>query len=230
MDPTEIRELIARHPLFVEMGPEVVDRMVSAGRVARFPVGKILFQQSDDGDALYCVLGGRVRISRCTPDGREVIITLMSRGEIFGEMALLDNMPRTADATIEESATLLVVLKSEFQSLLRLYPILTLHLLRMICNRLRESNERVEDAALLPVPARLAKRLLNLNDKIGIGDPVRISQSDLGRFLGTSRESVNKHLKRWSNEGFLELGRNVVRLLDIEALKTIALGELEEDE
>src|SRR5690606_25300792 len=136
---------------------------------------------------------GRVRISASGVGGQEVFLNIMEPGDTFGEIAVMDGLPRTAGATALERTVLIVVQRQDFLQLLEHEPRLAVHLLKLLCQRLRGTSESVEEAALVPGRARLAKRLLILTTlhggSAGVGAmELRISQSDLARFLGISRQ------------------------------------------
>ncbi len=223
------RAILARHYLFCDLEDQVIDRVADLGLTTRLTAGQLLFRKGDDGNALFGVLEGKVRISTSSPNGREVIISVMEPGDVFGEIALLDGLPRTADARTLEPCTLLKIQRRDFRPLLEREPKLCLHLLELLCERLRWTTELIEDATFLGLPARLAKRLLNLAiafgeeeaDGHGIRIGLRLSQNDLGRMLGTSRESVNKHLQDWTKKGWIALGRNRISVLDQSALQAV---------
>ena len=234
MTSDELADLVAETYLFRGLDPATRARVAGLARVRRLEDGATLFQKGDEGDALYGVLGGKIRITASSPGGREVVLNILEPGEVFGEIALLDGLPRTADAAALGETRLLTIRRGDFLALLESAPNLSVHLLGLLCHRLRLMAERIEDAAFLPLPARLAKRLLTLERHYGeeladgsrrIGLP--ISQSELGQLLGTSRESINKHLQAWRREGWIALERRHVVIRDVEALETVVSdGEL----
>ncbi len=217
--------LLAGHHLFRDLNPEVVGRIAALVTIRRLKLGEVLFLKGDEGDALYMVLSGRVRISTTGPGGRAVILNIIEPGDIFGEVALLDGMPRTADAIAIVRTELIVIARRDFTPLLEQEPSLTLHLLKLICERLRRTSEQVEDSTLLPVPGRLAKRLLAMADlggeTVSGGVSVRLprSQNELAQMLGISRVCTNQHLQRWRRNGWINLTRGHVVICDREALQ-----------
>src|SRR5690606_4458595 len=129
--------------------------------------GSIIFSQGDSGDALYGVASGRVRISASGAGGREVFLNIMEPGDTFGEIAVMDGLPRTAGAMALDRTTLIVVKRVDFLALLEREPQIALHLLKLLCQRLRWTSELVEESAFLSGPARLAKPLLILAELHG---------------------------------------------------------------
>ncbi|MCB9947325.1 MAG: Crp/Fnr family transcriptional regulator [Rhodospirillaceae bacterium] len=227
------KQLIATNYLFQDLDPAVLDQIVDLGVTRKLGDGEILFQKGDDGDALFGVLSGKVRIVTGSPGGKEVLLNIMEPGEVFGEIALLDGLPRTADAVAMGVTELMVIRRGQFTDLLERQPRLAVHLLQLVCARLRWVSERIEDVAFLALPARLAKRLLGLADLYGepsdLGTRIAlpISQSELGQLMGTSRESINKHLQSWRRQGWIELERRHVTIRDADRLREVVDGNLE---
>ena len=225
MTPLDKRSLLNTNYLFRDLDEAVVDRIAALGITRRLDADEVLFLKGDEGDALYGVLSGRVRISTAASGGKEIVFNIINPGDVFGEIALLDGMPRTADASAMTAATLMAILRRDFLDLMNRESQLASHLLRLVCARLRATNEMVEDAAFLSLPARLTKRLLNLasvqGERTANGIALRISQSDLAQIMGTSRESINKHLQRWRKEGSIALGRSRVTLVKRQELQDL---------
>jgi CRP-like cAMP-binding protein len=173
------------------------------------------------------VLKGRVMISAPSPDGRQVVLTVMREGEVFGEIALLDGNERTADATAMSDSELLVVPRRSLLALLERRPDLCIDLLIVLCERLRRTNEQVEDLAFLDLEARIAKVLIRLAEENGAGQSpsapvgVKMSQRALGELVGGSRESVNKHLQDWKRSGIIAIEKGAIVIRDLAALTAL---------
>ena len=214
----EISDLLARNFLFRNLDPDVIERISALGTTVELAGNQVLFLKGDEGDALYGVLDGRIRISSGDADGKEIILNIIDPGDIFGEIALLDGKPRTADASAMAASQLFRVQRSDFLGLMAAEPRLTQHLLEMVCDRIRKTSEMLEDSAFLDLPARLAKRLLSLAKYYGDSSQetaltgIQISQAELGQLMGTSRESINKHLQYWRGRGWITLGRGRVTI------------------
>ena len=214
----EISDLLARNFLFRNLDPDVIERISALGTTVELAGNQVLFLKGDEGDALYGVLDGRIRISSGDADGKEIILNIIDPGDIFGEIALLDGKPRTADASAMAASQLFRVQRSDFLGLMAAEPRLTQHLLEMVCDRIRKTSEMLEDSAFLDLPARLAKRLLSLAKYYGDSSQetaltgIQISQAELGQLMGTSRESINMHLQYWRGRGWITLGRGRVTI------------------
>lgn len=224
----EISDLLARNFLFRNLDPDVIERISALGTTVELAGNQVLFLKGDEGDALYGVLDGRIRISSGDADGKEIILNIIDPGDIFGEIALLDGKPRTADASAMAASQLFRVQRSDFLGLMAAEPRLTQHLLEMVCDRIRKTSEMLEDSAFLDLPARLAKRLLSLAKYYGDSSQetaltgIQISQAELGQLMGTSRESINKHLQYWRGRGWITLGRGRVTIEAPGALENLA--------
>jgi CRP/FNR family cyclic AMP-dependent transcriptional regulator len=197
----------------------------------RLETDQVLFRKGDAGDALYGVLSGRLRIHAVAADGRDALLNIMQPGDLFGEIAMIDGLERTAEATAIEPSEIVMLRRSDFLDLMRRESELGLHLLQLMCLRLRWLSDRVEDATFLPAPARLAKRLLHLARTQGRDCPEgvlidwRLPQRVLGELAGVSRETTNKTLRAWSQQGWIVLRRETVVVRDLDALQEIAESE-----
>ena len=213
--------------LFQAMQQEELDSILGFASDRHYERGKVIFQKGEPGSSMMAVLSGRVRIGVVSPEGKEVALNVITPGEVFGEIALLDGKPRSADATAVEDTQLLVVERKQFVPFLRSNDDLYLRLLAVLCERLRLTSLALEEIALFDLDARLARLLLKFATDFGRPQPdgirigIKLTQGDLGAQLAASRESVNKQLKRWESDGVLrkEGGYYVlVRPDDLQAL------------
>ncbi len=222
------REFLAKHDLLGHLTPEELDRLLAPARVERLDAGRVLFRKGDPGDRLYVVLAGRISIGTTSEDGKEVVFNVLGRGAVFGEIALLDGKARTADATAMTECHLLVLERKDFMPFLESHPEVAARLIAVLCERVRCVSESYEDALFMDLPARLAKRLLILAETHGEpagGAGTRIefplSQQELAKMAGVSRESVNKLLRAWQNEGLIAHDHSHVTILDASRLKRL---------
>jgi CRP-like cAMP-binding protein len=223
------KAVLQRNYLFRGLPDPTLERLASLAARRVCQKGAVIFSQGDPGDALFGVASGRVRISASGAGGREVFLNIMEPGDTFGEIAVMDGLPRTAGATALDPTTLVVLKRTDFLGLLEREPRLATHLLMLLCQRLRWTSELVEESAFLSGTARLAKRLLILSSlhgrpaETGAGSmELRISQADLAHFLGVSRQVVNQHLGEWSKAGWVELGRGRIVIHQPGELRKIA--------
>ena len=218
--------ILERNRLFRGLSAATIAQIAALSVRRSYPEGSIVFSQGDPGDALYGVVTGKVRISASASDGKEVFLNIMEPGDTFGEIALLDGNPRTATASATAPAELIMIMREPFLGLLQREPTLSVHLLRLLCQRIRWTSGMAEDSALLAVPARLARRLLSLGKLHGHqtaqGLHLAISQEEVARFLGISRQVVNQYLQTWKANGWVELGRAKLIILDPQSMQRTA--------
>jgi CRP-like cAMP-binding protein len=228
MDPEARRRLLLSSPLFDALPRQALDDIIALAVDRTVRRGQTIFQKGDAGSTMIAVLSGRVRISSTSPDGREVTLNMIDAGEVFGEMALLDGKPRSADATALEDSHLMLVERRHFLPHLETNHDLAIRLIDVLCDRLRETSETVGSFAMLDLPGRLARRLLSLAEDYGktqrgeVRLDIRLSHTDLGRFVGGSRESVNKQMRAWEEEGIVARDASRIVLRDMAGLRRIA--------
>jgi CRP-like cAMP-binding protein len=223
------RAIFAGHPLFGALPEQDVDSAIRKTQIRRFAKGTTIFAKGDDGSSMMAVLSGTIKIASVTADGKEVVLNLIGVGQIFGEIALLDGKPRTADASALSDCELVVFERRDFLPMLRANPDLALRIIVLLCARLRRTNEQVESVMFLPLEARLAKTLLRLAAEQGeaVGRPVStiaVTQRDLGQMIGMSRESTNKQLQAWQRQGVVGLVKGGIELRAPDRLADLADG------
>ena len=184
--------------------------------------GEVLFSQGDPGDAVYVVERGEVEISVLSLDGRKLALDIQRPGEVFGEIALFGG-DRTATATAITACVLRRIRRADVLEALRHRPELALEFIDILCERLRALSRKLEERSFLPVPVRVASRLLYLDGKLGgAGGEVAVSQADLADFVGATREAVAKTLAVWRARNLVALSRGSVRILDRAELEAVA--------
>jgi CRP/FNR family transcriptional regulator, cyclic AMP receptor protein len=221
-----VQTILERNRLFRGLSSATIQQIAALAIRRPYEQDAIVFSQGDPGDSLYGVVTGKVRISASTREGKEMFLNIMEPGDTFGEIALLDGNPRTAAATTTATCELMIIPRAQFLALLQREPTLAIHLLQLLCQRIRWTSGQAEDSALLTVPNRLARRLLSLAKLHGQPAPngvqLIISQEEMGRFLGISRQAVNQYLQAWRAKGWVDVGRGKVTVLDESALQTMA--------
>ena len=225
------RAALLASPLFAAMQPEELDEILKFAADRRVRRGQTIFQRGDEGSSLMAVLRGRVRISSVSGDGKELTLNVINPGEIFGEIALLDGQPRSADAVAIEDSVLLVVDRRYFLPFLRHKEDLCLRLLAVLCSRLRRTSTALEEIALFDLPVRLARVLLKLAEdygrpgSTGTRIDLKLSQRDLSNLVAASRESVNKLLRTWRENGTVELEDGFIVLRRPVGLRALTVGK-----
>jgi CRP-like cAMP-binding protein len=220
--PIDKRELLTRHPLFRDLPAPAIEKIASYMTRRKVARGKRIFAKGDPGTGLMGVLSGAVRISIDSASGKEVVLNVIRPGEIFGEIALLDGHPRTADAIAMTDCELMVIDRREFATFLRGEPNVALKIIEILCARLRWTSAQVEDMSFLGLEDRLAKAILHLTDDKTAAAKLSITQREIGQLIGMSRESINKQLRAWARYKWVQLGRGSITVLDRTALAKIA--------
>jgi CRP/FNR family cyclic AMP-dependent transcriptional regulator len=219
------RAMLLEHPVFGKLGPQAVDRLSSYAITKTVRRGATIFAKGDPGASLFAICSGTVKISVPSVSGKDAVFNLLTEGSIFGEIALLDGQPRTADATALTDCELLVIERRDFVPLVHSQPEMALKLIEVLCARLRTTTEQVEDVIFLDLPGRLAKTLLRLADgakRSPQGVKISITQKEIGQIIGMSRESTNKQLRNWEEHKWVRLERGGVVVLAPDALASIA--------
>src|SRR5271170_4326612 len=199
----EKRQIFERNFLLGKLSPSEIDALLRYSRVERYPAGEEIFAKGSPGNSMMIVLRGRVRISSISLTGKEIVLNRISAGEIVGEIATLDGGERSGDAVAMTDCELLVLNRRDFMPFLENHADICLMLIKILCQRLRQTSEQVEDLQFRHLEGRIAKALLHLSERSGeVGAAGRVlelhmSQSDLAHIVGSSRESVNKQLQAW---------------------------------
>jgi CRP-like cAMP-binding protein len=217
--------LLRNHSLFGLLPPAAIEHLGSYMKRRTLPRGSTIFAKGDPGTGLMGVLTGSVKISVPSADGRDIVLNIIHEGEIFGEIALLDGHPRTADATAMTDCELMVIERRDFIPFLRSQPDLTMQIIETLCSRLRRTSEQVQDVTFLDLPHRLAKALLRLiADAEGHASTrkVTITQREISQIIGRSRESTNKQLRIWAKHGWIHLERGAVTVLRRDKIAEVA--------
>lgn len=218
-------EELGRAALFSELPDDLLADL--SGRMVRrrYRKDSVVFVQGEYGTRCYVILSGSVKIGAYAPDGREAVLAVLGPGDVFGELSLFDDAPRSADATAIEKVELLSLDNQALTEAVRAHPELATSLLRVLSRRLRLANERFQDAAFFDVTGRIARRLADLSAQHGVGAPegvlvdVPLSQEALANMIGATRESVNKALAGLTRRGLVRReGRRYV-VTDVEALR-----------
>jgi CRP-like cAMP-binding protein len=216
-------ELLRKTPLFSGLGPSELAAVAALAQRKRYAARQIVVQQTDPSDELFVIVEGRLKVVSAGADGRDTALAIMGPGEVIGEVPLLDGSPRSATVAALEPCELLVIRREPFLKLLESSPRIAIELLRVLAMRLRRLTERSEDIAFLRVGERLAKRIVGLAGEYGEKTKdgstritVKLSQQEIGELVNATRESANKHIKAWEDEGLVsqESGHIVIRDLD----------------
>ncbi|RDJ21861.1 Crp/Fnr family transcriptional regulator [Bosea caraganae] len=216
--------LLSANPFFAGLSPEGLESIAQICQQRRLPQRQVLFLKGDAGDGLYAIRRGQIRIGTTDDAGQHMTMSLLGSGDVFGEIALLDGRPRTADAVAIEETEMFFVPRREFLHLLGREPTIAIQLIELLCDRLRNMSERMEEGAFLPAATRLARRLVTLVTDYGA--EIHVSQDELAALTGVSRETVNRQLQQWKRVGLLSLGRSRVMIHDVDGVRRLAKVEM----
>lgn len=187
----------------------------------------MLFEQGDEGDALFAVMEGALEISVLSMGGRKLTLDVLRAGAILGEIALFDPGERTATATALENCLLLRIRNSDILKEIEIDPRLAIAMYQLAGQRMRAMNRQLSDQVFLPLPVRLARKILYLLEVRGGGKTLTMSQSELADFMGTTREAVAKTIAEWKRLDLVDPRRGALTVSDSDALEAIAESDSE---
>ena len=206
--------------LFADLPSADLEELATGLRRRRYARGQVIFTQGDPGSSLCVIEEGRVRIAVGSDEGKELVLRVLGPGDFFGELALLDDEPRSADAIAQEACQLLLLQRADFLEFVEARPKVATLLLAALSRRLRIASQQAQDVVFLDVPARLARTLLEQAAGQSGERPVcRLTQSELAGLVGATRESVNKWLGYYERQGLIERQRGSVTILKPEGLR-----------
>lgn len=211
-------DLLASVPLFTSLKISLLEDLISKTRIRNYRRSEVIFHKDDPGSTLYIIKSGQVKIETRSPEGEEVILAILKNGDFFGELSLLDGKPRSASAISMESTTALTLNKTDLMESIFNYPELAGNILASLSERLRQTDLLFEDAVFLDLPARLARRLVQLADKYGVQTKngieidIRLTQQDLANSVGASRVAVNKLLGVFQDKTWIEFDKHRIIL------------------
>jgi CRP/FNR family transcriptional regulator, cyclic AMP receptor protein len=217
-------EVLGRAPLFEALDDEGSSALRAFVTEVHLSRGETLFSEDQEGDRLYVILDGKIKLTRTAPDGRENLLSVLGPSEMFGELSFFDPIPRTASAIAVTEGRLAALSHSDLWPFLKGHPEIAIHLLRALAKRLRRTNETMADLVFTDVPGRVAKALLDLAERFGqpteTGLHVHhdLTQEELAQLVGASRETVNKALADFAARGWIVVTSRSVLVLDEQRL------------
>jgi CRP/FNR family cyclic AMP-dependent transcriptional regulator len=215
------RKLLEKCTLFSSLDDKARREITAFAHSRSFTAGDSICRLGDDADSMMAVVAGTVRISRPTVRGKEIILADLRPGELFGEIALLDGRPRSADAKALTNCELMMLARRDVMPFLERNPAACMKLMEILCARIRRSDERMADIAFFNLPVRLAKTLLSYQPPGRGPMKLSLSQSELAEMAGGTREKVNRCLRDWQKQGVLELKNRWTIILKPEALREL---------
>ncbi len=214
---SEIRDLLKSFPLFSDLSDGDLADIERIVKKKKFGKNEIILYQFDPGDSLYIVSKGKVKVVLYSKDGKEVLLSNLGPGEFFGEMSLLDGLPRSASVVAIEDSEAIILNRRDFLELIRNHPEIALKILTELSKRLRSADQKIGSLILMDVYGRVARVLVELAEKEGkrVKDDIvietRLRQQDIANMVGASRETVSRVLKDFVQNGFISIdGKKII--------------------
>ena len=214
--------------IFSNLAPSELEPVADKLRRRTFQRGEVIFHQDDPGDRLHFLEEGMVKISLVRADGRENDIMLLTPGDCFGEMSVLDGGTRSAKAVAMETTETMTLSREEFLEFLNAHSQVAIEIVRLLVKRLRITDEMIGDLVFLDVPTRVAKKVLELSHSYGDRQnqsgnlTVPIGQEELSRLVGSSRETVSRALSAYRRMGLLSTSHRRITITDLDGLQKMA--------
>lgn len=214
-------------PFFAQLNQEEAAALVKQLVMRRFSANQVIFHFGDPGGLLYIITSGKVKISHSTLDGQEALLAILGAGDFLGELALLDDSPRSATAEAIEPTVTLTLHRAAFLRFLTDNPGFASHVLHILAKRIRSLNDQISDVFFLDLNGRLARTLLNLAEKhgravdSGVLIELSLTQTDLAEMTGATRVSINKTLGRFRRAKWVKSEGRRFTILNEEALRNL---------
>ena len=203
-------------PLFESLSEEDLAALAKVTITRTFSRDSVIILAEEEGDTLFIIENGQVKVSIVSEDGREVILSLLGAGAVFGELSLLDGKPRSANVIATEDTELIMLRRADFIQLIFKVPQIATALLAELASRLRRTDRQIEGLALLDVTSRISETLLQLAGDQGVETGAGIvirnrpTHQELANMSGTTRETVSRVLKRLENQSYIQChGRTI---------------------
>ncbi|MCK5077993.1 MAG: Crp/Fnr family transcriptional regulator [Calditrichia bacterium] len=223
----ELIEFLKSVPLFSELEDMDLERISNVSVKQKYHKDNIILIEEEVGTTMFIIIFGKVKISRISDDGREVILSILSEGDFFGEMSLLDGQTRSANVTALDNSELLMLRREDFLQMLYDYPQIAINLLKELAQRIRKSDEQIKSLSLQDATGRVASTIIRIAEDSGmfkkgvVEVPDLPLQQDLANMAGTSRETISRVIKSLCNQGYLKKESNKIIILDYDKFKMI---------
>ena len=214
-------------PIFSDLSENTLEQISKLGMRKSFTKDSVVLFEHETGSALFVIVQGKLKVSRVSDDGKEVILTILSESDFFGEMAILDGLARSANVTAMEDSELFIIQRNEFLDLLQSHPEIAIALLQELTQRLRSADMKIKSLSLKDAEGKVATVILQLADDIGKikQGTVEIEklpfQHDLANMAGTSRETISRTLHSFAKKGMVELDGSKLKIINYEKFKEL---------
>jgi CRP/FNR family cyclic AMP-dependent transcriptional regulator len=222
--------LLQQIPLFTDLPKDQLTSLAKMLERRTYRKGQVILRQGEPGESLFVIVSGQVRIYTLSTEGHEVSVSICDPGDFFGEMALLSGQPRSANVEAMQRTEVLVLYRPAFRQYLLSNPQTAVRLIEVLSERLRRTNESVEELASLSVPQRIARRLMDLAERYGVEQEsgvlidLDLSQEAMASLTGTTRESANRALSQLRDKGIVQIDRVRILITRPQELEKLAAG------
>lgn len=223
----ETEDFLKYVPIFADLDEASLQKISTLGVRKSFQKEAVILFEHETGSALFVIIEGKVKVSRVSDDGKEVILTILNDSDFFGEMAILDGLARSANVTAMEDSELFLIQRSDFIALLHEFPDVSIALLQELTQRLRSADMKIKSLSLKDAEGKVATVILQLADDVGKikQGTVEIEklpfQHDLANMAGTSRETISRTLHTFAKKGLVELDGSRLRIINYEKFKEL---------
>jgi CRP/FNR family cyclic AMP-dependent transcriptional regulator len=223
-DPTlmtaQTADFLASVPMFSGLQRDELLKFAELTRERTYPKGSVILVQGDPGDSLYVLRQGRAKVVLIGEDGREVILGVLEPGAHFGELALIDDQPRSAHVIAMEDSQLLILRREDFRRRVEANPSVAWALLTELSRRLRRADQKIGGLVLLDVPGRISRLLLDLSSETTNGTIEKpLTHQTIAQMIGASRETVSRAMKEFQQEGLIRVERRRIAVANRDALE-----------
>ena len=223
-DPTlmtaQTADFLASVPMFSGLQRDELLKFAELTRERTYPKGSVILFQGDPGDSLYVLRQGRAKVVLIGEDGREVILGVLEPGAHFGELALIDDQPRSAHVIAMEDSQLLILRREDFRRRVEANPSVAWALLTELSRRLRRADQKIGGLVLLDVPGRISRLLLDLSAESSNGTIEKpLTHQTIAHMIGASRETVSRAMKEFQEEGLIRVERRRIAVANRDALE-----------
>jgi CRP/FNR family transcriptional regulator, cyclic AMP receptor protein len=220
--PAEKMRYLSELTVFQDLSPREMEDLNRITTMSTVPKGRVFYRPEEPGEVLFILKEGKVQLYRISPEGKKLVITTLGSHTLFGEMALLGAKMHNTFAEAAEDCLICVMSRNDLERLILSKPQVALRILEITGRRLRDAEERLENMAFKGIPARLASMLLRLSEEQGSHEITGFTHQDLAESVGTYRETATQVLNDLKAEGYIDIGRKRITILNIDALTAVA--------
>jgi CRP/FNR family transcriptional regulator, cyclic AMP receptor protein len=220
-------EFLSYVPIFSELPEATLLKIEKIGTRKVYNKNDVILMEEEAGTALFVIIKGKVKVARSSGDGREVILTILTDSDFFGEMAILDGLTRSATVVAIEETELFLIQRNDFLNLLREYPEISISLLQEMTKRIRAADMKIKALSLKDAEGKVATVILQLADEVGKIKQGKVEidklplQQDLANMAGTSRETISRTLHSFTKKKLIEMDGAKLKILDYEKFKEL---------